>query len=155
MTQQLHRTVIVRRARPENLQAVERLLATARLPLEGLREHFGDFLVAVTAGGVVGAIGLERYGRYGLLRSAVVAEGAQGRGIGGLLTHRLLEQARSHELEAVYLLTTTAAAYFARFGFRPIGRDQLPAELSPSAELRGACPESATAMVFEPGPTSS
>jgi amino-acid N-acetyltransferase len=149
MSSQVFPTVVVRRARPEDRDIVERMLAAARLPLDGVREHFDGFLVAVTAGGVVGAIGLERYGRYGLLRSAVVEEGSRGRGIGALLTARLVEGDSARGLDAMYLLTTTAPDYFPRFGFRPIRRDQVPHELDASAEFRGACPESAVVMVRE------
>jgi amino-acid N-acetyltransferase len=145
-------TVAIRRARPGDQPHVERLLAAAGLPVEGVADHFGHYLVAVTARGVVGAIGLETYGAYGLLRSAVVEPGSQGRGIGDLLTIRVLEDARARGMRAVYLLTTTAAAYFERFRFRRVERASLPAELGASAELRGACPESAVAMALELAP---
>jgi amino-acid N-acetyltransferase len=144
-------TVVVRRARADNRAAVERLLAAAELPLDGLADHFGGFLVAVTSAGVVGTIGIEYYPPYGLLRSAVVDPGARGRGVGALLTARVLEDARARGVHTVYLLTTTAASFFARVGFRRIPRAEVPAELGASAELRGACPETATVMMLELG----
>jgi hypothetical protein len=45
------------------------------------------------------------------------------------------------------LLTETAAEYFTRFGFAPVDRDRLPDSLGESAQLRGACPDSAQAML--------
>ena len=57
-----------------------------------------------------------------------------------------LERARELGLRELYLLTTTAAAYFPRFGFERIGREALPSSLQASEELRGACPASAAAM---------
>jgi len=142
-------TVMLRRARPEDLAAVERLLTAAELPLAGVAEHFDSFLIAVAAAGVVGAVGIERYDRYGLLRSAVVERDSQGRGIGALLTLRVLDDARARGLRAVYLLTTTAADFFARFGFRRIARGDVAPELWQSAELQGACPETATLMMLD------
>jgi amino-acid N-acetyltransferase len=142
-------TVILRRARPEDLGAVERLLRDAELPLAGVAEHLGGFRVAVSAGGVVGAVGIERYDPFGLLRSAVVERESRGRGLGTLLTTRALEDARTLGLRAVYLLTTTAADYFTRFGFRRIPRAEVAPELWKSAELQGACPETAILMVLD------
>ena len=141
-----HSTIIVRRARAEDRPRVEELLASEQLPLAGLADHFGAYLVAVTAQGLAGAIGLERYGDYALLRSAVVAPEARGRGVGALLTARLLQEARTRGVKHVYLLTTTAADYFERLGFRRIPRTELPAELVASEELSGACPDSAISM---------
>jgi N-acetylglutamate synthase-like GNAT family acetyltransferase len=149
MSPRTYPTVMLRRARPEDRDAVHRLLTAAALPLDGVDEHFDRFFVAMTAGGVVGAVGVEQHGSYGLLRSAVVDRESQGRGIGALLTLRVLDDARPRGLRAVYLLTTTAADYFKRFGFRPIPRADVPRELWESAELKGACPESATVMVVE------
>jgi amino-acid N-acetyltransferase len=140
-------TVMLRRARPEDLPRVESLLADAKLPTEGVRDHFGGFLVASTAGGVVAAIGLEHYGEAALLRSAVVEPGSRGRGIASLLTMRLLEDARAAGVRAVYLLTETAQGFFERAGFRAVPREQIPVELHASAELSGARCAGAACMV--------
>jgi len=140
-------TVVLRRARPEDLPSIEALLAAERLPLAGVREHLGGFLVAVTAGGVIGAIGLESYGDVALLRSAVVAPAARRRGVAALLTMRIVEDARARGVRALYLLTETAAGHFERADFRRIARADMPRALDASAELSGACPESAVCMV--------
>jgi amino-acid N-acetyltransferase len=142
-------TIIVRRARAEDRARVEELLQSERLPLEGVADHFENYLIAVTAQGVAGAIGLERYGDYALLRSAVVAPEARGRGVGELLTARVLQEATVRGTRHVYLLTTTAADWFERFGFRRIPRNELPAELNASAELSGACPDTAVCMALD------
>ena len=44
------------------------------------------------------------------------------------------------------LLTSTADAWFPRFGFERISRDAAPASLHASEEFRGACPASAVVM---------
>lgn len=140
-------TVVVRRARPEDLPRIEALLAAERLPLEGVREHLEGFLCAVTAGGLIGAIGMELHGEAALLRSAVVEPGSRRRGIAALLTLRLVEDARRRGARAVYLLTETATGYFERAGFRRVAREEIPAALHASAEFRGACPDTAVCMV--------
>jgi len=149
MTPGTYATVIVRRARPDDRAAVERLLESAQLPLAGVADHFANFLVAVSASGIVGAAGLERYGEFALLRSCVVAEASRGRGIGVLLTMRLLEGALSSGVRRVYLVTTTAQAWFERLGFKVVPREQALADVGGSAELKGACPDTATCMVRE------
>ena len=145
-------TVIVRRARPGDRPGVERLLAAEQLPLAGVERHFSSFLVAVTSGGIIGAVGLERYGDDALLRSAVVAPEARSRGIGALLAMRILDDARANGVKRAYLLTTTAAEWFERYGFRRIERSGIPAALAASDELSGACPDSAVCMEKILGP---
>ena len=147
----------IRAATAGDWPAIERLLQDRGLPLEGAREHLDDFLVAQEGPTVVGAIGLERYGANGLLRSLSVSEAAAGRGIGTSLVEALLHRARLVGIDEVYLLTTTAADYFPRFGFERVAGAALPGALSASQELRGACPASAVAMrrtLTQDGPVS-
>ncbi|HWK88518.1 MAG TPA: arsenic resistance N-acetyltransferase ArsN2 [Longimicrobium sp.] len=126
----------VRAARPDDRAAVERLLGEANLPADGLGEHFGDaYAVAEADGRLVGAEGIEVYGRDGLLRSAVVDPAWRGRGLGEALTRERLEWARARGLRAVYLLTTTAPDFFARFGFERIERGAAPPAIEDSVEF--------------------
>jgi amino-acid N-acetyltransferase len=136
----------VRPAEPGDYAAVAGLLATAGLPTAGLPPSLADFVVASAGDGLVGAVGLEVYGPAALLRSAVVADHARGRGLGAALMGRLLEHARARGVRQVYLLTTTAEDWFPRFGFTRIERHAVPPALHASVEFRGACPESATVM---------
>src|SRR5688572_14815841 len=106
-------TITVRPAVAEDLSAVKGLLDTAHLPLDGLEEQFGDSYAVAEAGGqIVGAEGIEIYEHSGLLRSAVVHPEWRGRGVGDVLTRDRLDWARQAGLDRVYLLTTTAEAYF-------------------------------------------
>jgi N-acetylglutamate synthase-like GNAT family acetyltransferase len=58
----------------------------------------------------------------------------------------LLADARARGIHDIYLLTTTAEAWFPRFGFVRIARAAVPAALHASEEFRGACPDSAVVM---------
>jgi amino-acid N-acetyltransferase len=139
-------SVSIERARPEQWPQIEDLLRARALPLEGAKEHLSEFLVAVDSGGVLGAAALEVYAPYGLLRSVAVVDDRAGKGLGTALVRALLERARSGGVRDVFLLTTTAAEWFPRFGFAVARREELPEELNSSEELRGACPRSAIAM---------
>jgi N-acetylglutamate synthase-like GNAT family acetyltransferase len=135
-----------RTAAQEDLAAVEALLVAAGLPTAGVRDCIGDFIVAESGGRLVGAIGVEVHGRYGLLRSAVVARDVQGTGVGRSLVERLIAGASRRGLHALYLLTETAEDWFPRFGFERVSRASVPAELMASEEFRGACCESAAVL---------
>jgi amino-acid N-acetyltransferase len=130
-----------------DLDQVKSLLMLGGLPLDGLDEQFGEpFAVAEVAGAIVAAEGIERYGEAGLLRSAVVADSWRGRGLGEHLTRERLGWARAQGMREVWLLTTTAAGYFPRFGFVRAERHEAPESIKQSREFREACPASAVAM---------
>ena len=137
----------VRTVTSDDLATIRRLLREAELPTDGLEEQFGPgYAVAMDEGAVIGAAGVERYGRFGLLRSVVVIPEARSRGAAELLVRDRLAWAGTEGLEAVYLLTTTAARYFGRLGFENVERDALPVEIRASREFASLCPSTAVAM---------
>lgn len=139
-------TMKIRNATNSDFPAVEQLLLSSRLPIEGVKENFSSFVVAEDAGTIAGAIGLERYGSAALLRSAVVSPANRGAGVGRQLVESLLQRAREDGIDEVYLLTTTAEKYFPRFGFARTTRAAVPETVKESAEFRGACPDTAVVM---------
>jgi amino-acid N-acetyltransferase len=70
------------------MPAVEELLTKTNLPVEGVKDAIGSFVVAETEGRVVGVGGVERCGDFGLLRSVAVDPTARGRGVGAAMTER-------------------------------------------------------------------
>jgi amino-acid N-acetyltransferase len=95
---------------------------------------------------VAGAVGLEFYGEYALLRSLAVAREYRGRGLGRRLVARALEAAAGRGAREVYLLTVTAQSFFERLGFTAAAREDVPAPLRQSLEFREVCPASAAVM---------
>jgi N-acetylglutamate synthase-like GNAT family acetyltransferase len=136
----------VRSARNSDLPAVEELLGASELPIDGVRDHFANFVVAEEEGTIAGAVGLEKYGTVALLRSAVVSPRYRSGGIGRRLVEQLLERAEEAGVDEVYLLTTTAEDYFPKFGFARTTRTAVPESVKASAEFRGACPDTAIVM---------
>lgn len=137
-----------RRATAADWPAIETLLVEARLPLDGARDHLDTFLVGVTACAIVCCGGLEIHEDAALLRSVVVAPHLRGTGAGDRLAAALAELARSQNAAALYLLTTTAAPFFAKRGFTQVERASVPPALHRSREFQGACPASATLMAL-------
>lgn len=127
----------IRAARSEDMKVIKELLERAGLPLEGVAEHFGGFLAAREGESLVGCIGLERYGEWGLLRSLAVVQERQGEGTGAALTTRLLEDASRSGVREVVLLTTTASEFFSRrFGFEVAERSAFDTVFAESQEWK-------------------
>lgn len=98
---------------------------------------------------LIGAAGLEQCHESVLLRSVVVAADSRGRGIGEQLVGFLHDVARTGEVDAIWLLTTDADRYFSeRFGYQPVGREQVPPGIRESRQFSGLCPDTATLMCF-------
>jgi len=136
----------VRLASQGDWRAIKSLLEEGHLPLEGAREHLSEYFVALIDDIIVGCAGLERYGNIALLRSVAVAPLMKGKGIGKLLSDRLLQEAKQARIATLYLLTFTAEEYFAKRGFVCQPLESAPSLLRASAEFQGACPDSAVLM---------
>jgi len=139
--------LVLRDAVEADLPGVEALLLASDLPLDGLRDQFGDgYAIAEADGMIVGVEGIEVHGPDGLLRSAAVAQDWRGRQVGDALTRDRIDWARRRGLRSLYLLTTTAADWFPRFGFQRADRAAAPEAIRRSREFAEACPATATFM---------
>lgn len=128
--------------------AAEALLAANALPVSDLR---GDPPVVLFGAGaddrLDGVVGLELHGTVALLRSLAVDADARRGGLGMALVAHAEQQAAAHGAQAVYLLTTTAAAFFARLGYRDADRGHAPAAIAATRQFSGLCPASSAFMV--------
>ena len=138
----------LRAAKTSDLEAVHSLLRAAQLPVEGLADQFGDQYVVAESetGPIIGAAGVELYNAAGLLRSVVVLDEHRGTGLGERLTRDRIAWCRGRGLQEIYLLTTTAAPFFARHGFETVPRSSAPASLQASREFAAICPSTAVCM---------
>jgi amino-acid N-acetyltransferase len=138
--------IVISGARTEDVPAIRQLLIASNLPLDGLDDHWKTFIVARDGDDIVGCSGSEAHSFAALIRSVAVAETHRGQGIGRRMVRQLLDRLASRGIREFYLLTTTAQPYFAKRGFKPIDRDEIHPQLLGSAELRGACPDTAVCM---------
>lgn len=126
---------------------VEAVLADSGLPVSDLRGgSTAVFFGARCDGSLAGVIGIERYGSVALLRSLAVADGARGIGLGRRLVDHVERWAAQHGVRGAYLLTTTAAGFFARLGYEVATRASAPAAIAGTAQFSGLCPASSTFM---------
>ena len=96
---------------------------------------------------LVGVVGLECYGAVALLRSLGVAPTHRMSGLGQTLVLFAEGYAFSHNISSVFLLTTTAAAFFTKLDYVPVSRDTAPAPIQATTQFSSLCPSSATFMV--------
>ncbi len=130
-----------------DLPTVLDLLQSCGLPTADLDErHLADFLVCRDGGRIVASAGLEHYPGVALLRSLAVSTDHRQRGLASRLLDELVQRARNHGQHDIFLLTTSAAAFFAARGFQPFDRCQVPPELARCSEFRSLCPASAVCM---------
>jgi amino-acid N-acetyltransferase len=133
-------------SRPD-LATVRRLLTAARLPTEDLTDgHLEHFFHAADVSRPLGVVGVELFGELGLLRSLVVRDESRASGVGSALVKRVEDYARSRGVRDLYLLTTTAQAFFAARGYRVAPRDQVPEAIKSTREFAAICPASAVLM---------
>ena len=139
----------IRAAREDDIGRVESALRDSDLPLDGLRDQFGDsYAVAEADGELIGVEGIEVHGNDGLLRSAAVVAQWRGKGVGDALTRDRIDWARRRGLDSLFLLTTTAGDYFPRFGFMRVDRASAPDAVRRSREFAEACPDTALFMAL-------
>ena len=131
---------------PEMRDEIIDLLQSQQLPVADLPTVLTDFFVAADAGKIVGVIGMERHGAFGLLRSMAVHPQYRNQHIAATLVQELEKRARSTGIAAMYLLTETASGYFSRKGYNTIQRDQVPDAVKSSSEFSHVCPVSAMVM---------
>ena len=127
-------------------EGVIKLLAAEKLPVDDLPSELVDFFVVVENDSVTGVAGLEIYGDFGLLRSVAVERSARGLGISAALLDKIETVAFHKGLQAILLLTETAAGYFAKKGYVQIARMDIPADIKASSQFNHVCPQSAIAM---------
>ncbi len=81
-----------------------------------------------------------------LLRSVVVRRESRARGLGRDLVAKCEGLARRQGVDALYLLTETAAEFFRSIGYREIDRGTAPDQIKATSQFSSLCPDSAILM---------
>ena len=128
------------------MDAARELLDSAALPTDDLADPRVWLWGAEHQGQLIGSVGLERAGKVGLPRSLVGAPAWRGNGLAGRLCRFALERARDAQMEALYLLTESAAGYFSARGLVAIDRADAPPEIAATRQFSSLCPGDAAFM---------
>ena len=130
--------------------AVLRLLAEAQLPVADLAgQPTADFFGCGPADAPQGVVGVELHGGDALLRSLAVDPASRGRGCAAALVKRAERHAREQGARRLYLLTTSAADFFAHLGYKRVDRDEAPESIRATSEFSTLCPASSVLMLKE------
>jgi amino-acid N-acetyltransferase len=127
-------------------QTIIELLKTEKLPVADLPGNLDHFFVASINGEIIGAIGLELYPPFGLLRSMVVQQDHRNLKIAAALVQTLEKHAFDLKVSSIYLLTETASTYFDKRNYQRIERTEVPDAIKQSTEFSSVCPVSAIVM---------
>lgn len=128
--------------------SVKRLLRECGLPVADVdANRLKHFFGVGDASGMIGVAGLELHGDVALLRSVAVAPNHRSTGLGKRLVAHVERHARAHGVRAIYLLTTTADAFFSRLGYASMARIDAPPAIRSTSEFSHVCPSSSVLMV--------
>lgn len=138
--------------RIEDDMALEKLLKflqSNNLPYTDIRLQ-GNLFIGYfdSQGNLKASGGLEFYGTAALLRSVAVDESWRGKSFGKKIVDDLIENARKHPVEVLYLLTETAHDFFLKKGFDDTARSTVPEAIRSTAEFSQLCPAAAHCMRY-------
>jgi amino-acid N-acetyltransferase len=134
-------------ATPADKNQIRRLLSDCGLPTAYIAKHLKSFMVARAAEKLVGVIGLEVYGREGLLRSLCVEPADRGQGIARGLNARILAHAHLWGIDTLYLFTVKAVRFSAKLGFKKIDKKRIPKSIRSSWQFRSFHPYPVVCMM--------
>jgi amino-acid N-acetyltransferase len=126
---------------------VKTLLQSESLPTADLHGPDPVLLLGLREGSkIAGVVGVQIFDDAGLLRSLVVSRDCRKTGYGQALVASAEALARERGARSIYLLTATAAGFFAKLGYDIVQRAEAPSAIAKTAQFAGLCPSSATCM---------
>lgn len=126
--------------------ALQRALAAEGLPTDDIDAPGRTFFRLVHDGATAGYAGLEIRGLAALVRSVVILPERRGRGAGLAAVRELIATARARGLTDLWLLTLSAADFFAKVGFERADRATAPPAIASTQEFKVLCPAAAVCM---------
>lgn len=133
-------------AEDNDLPEIKQLLEEHHLPVSDIDSSEISFFVLREGHRLLACAGVEHFGSDGLLRSVAVLPELTGKGIGSAFIDYLLPEVRNLRIDALYLLTETAEAFFSGKGFEKIDRNKVPSLVNSSTEFSELCPSTAVCM---------
>jgi amino-acid N-acetyltransferase len=130
-----------------SLPSAVALLQAEGLPTSDLtKAALEQFFFVGSDGSPTAIVGLEIYGKEALIRSLVVASAARKDGLGSKLVSHAEGYAKAQGVKSLYLLTTTAEAFFQARGYSRLDRQSAPSSIQATKEFAALCPASSAFM---------
>jgi amino-acid N-acetyltransferase len=121
------------------------LLKRNNLPTEDITQGTQLFVVEED-NKVIATVAVEYDYNEALLRSLSVSEEKRNSGIGAELVSFIEDYVRKQGVQNIFLLTTTAADFFSRRGYKIIARSNVPEFIQNTTEYSVICASSSTLM---------
>ncbi|WP_018182503.1 arsenate reductase (glutaredoxin) [Kaistia granuli] len=122
-------------------------LRAAGLPTDDLCEPGRTFFAYRTpAGDLIGYGGYEALGENALLRSIVVLPERRAKALGRNLVALLQRRAFDEGARRAWVLTSSAAPFFEKVGFKPVSRGDAPATVVATRQASSLCPADAALL---------
>jgi amino-acid N-acetyltransferase len=123
-------------AEQNDAQSIKQFVAQAGLSSEGIDHCIQSFIILETdKKKMAGTVGLERYGKNGMIRSLVLDKDYSSEDLLLRLLTSVLRHAEQQGIETVYLLTRVTAI-FHTLGFAQIPYEQVPKIILASPHLQ-------------------
>ena len=134
---------------PEPTSDLIAALEAVGLPMDDVYEPGRRFYRFEDDAGLIGYGGLEHAGPAILIRSITVIDGRRNAGLGAEILSWLEAEAARLQATGLYLLTTSATAFFQRHGYAALPRSAAPPAIAASRQFSTLCPASASFMFKE------
>jgi amino-acid N-acetyltransferase len=138
----------LRPATADDFVAIVRLLDEVSLIATDLNPaQTAAFLLLCEGDDVIACGAVERFDdRAGLVRSVAVKPTHRGKGLATRIMRSLETHARHRGIDRLFLLTQTAAGFFARMHYERCDRALAPEAMRASPQFAGLCPSTAVCM---------
>ncbi len=141
-------------ATPADKNQIRGLLSECELPTLYIHRHLESFVVAKAAGKIVGVIGVEVYGRVGLLRSLCVEQAYRAQGIAKILHAKIWAYARMLKIGRLYVFTLNAEKFASNLGFQKIDKKRIPKSIRSTWQFRSFSPYPVVCMMKKNNPST-
>jgi amino-acid N-acetyltransferase len=135
-------------ASQNSFSAAIQLLKKNNLPTEDINPGTQLFVIEENDS-VIGTIAVEYNFDVALLRSLSISEQKRNSGIGQMLVAFIENYVQKQGVQSIYLLTTTAEAFFLKKGYESVDRNEVPDFIKNTKEFSIICSASSTLMKKE------
>jgi amino-acid N-acetyltransferase len=137
-----------RKATKADTETIKRFILQGGISNQGIEANIDQFIIMETEEKeIVGTVGLEVHGDYGLIRSLVMSRNITSEEILIRLLQEAIKAARDKQVKALYLLTKVTPL-FQSIGFYPVQYNSVPESILESDHVRQYDKDQITIMEY-------